>query len=175
MSQRYDFILNIARTLKPKRVMDIGVWDGVNSKAVIEASGCTEFWGFDLWEKCPDYEVPKQPPELEQVQALLEQTGVELHLVKGNTRETLKEKYPKMDLILIDGGHSVETIKSDWENVQKCMKKGTVVIFDDYYHNREDYGCKSIVDTIDKKKEFSEPVEFNNEIGQIIVSHAKVY
>ncbi len=37
-----------------------------------------------------------------------------------------------LDFVYIDGGHSYETVNSDWENVQKIMHPKTIVVFDDY-------------------------------------------
>ena len=51
----------------------------------------------------------------------------------------------------MDGGHSVETISSDWLCVQQLMHRNTTVIFDDYW-NREGAGAKPVLDNIDKKR-----------------------
>ena len=34
------------------------------------------------------------------------------------------------------------------------MDDETVVIFDDYYENRDDYGCKTLIDELDKDPNF---------------------
>jgi len=65
----------------------------------------------------------------------LEKTGAKVYLFKGDSRETLPrelKKLPKMDFIHIDGGHSYDVVKSDWENSRKLMHERTVVMFDDY-------------------------------------------
>jgi predicted O-methyltransferase YrrM len=38
----------------------------------------------------------------------------------------------KMDLVFIDGGHDYETVRSDSENAFKIIKKGGVIVWDDY-------------------------------------------
>ena len=94
----------------------------------------------------------KLPPSKSQVeQRMSAVNSLKVQLFKGNTRDTLKlvgPKLPKMDLIFIDGGHSLETIESDWEGVKGCIDPGTIVLFDDYYENREDYGCKTLVSVL---------------------------
>ena len=49
------------------------------------------------------------------------------------------------------------------------MGKQTVVIFDDYYENRDDFGCKNLIDNLQKEKNYKiekldplEVVEKNN-------------
>lgn len=59
--------------------------------------------------------------------------------------------YPPWILYLLTGGHSVETIRNDWQNVQKVMDKHTIVIFDDYW-NIENAGRRWIVESLDKRK-----------------------
>lgn len=92
------------------------------------------------------------PPSKSEVEQRISAVSkVSVQLFKGNTRDTIKlvaPKLPKMDLIFIDGGHSLETIASDWEGVKVCIDPGTIVMFDDYYENRDDYGCKTLVETV---------------------------
>ena len=53
------------------------------------------------------------------------------------------------DFVFIDGGHSVETITSDWLWVSRIINPGAVVVFDDYYKpEREGFGCNRIVENI---------------------------
>ena len=59
-----------------------------------------------------------------------------IHLLKGDTKKTLPKfirQKKKVDFIFIDGGHSVNTIKSDWNAIKKIISKRSLVIFDDYY------------------------------------------
>jgi Methyltransferase domain len=98
-------------------------------------------------------ELSKRPPTEGEVNMLLHSTKAQIKLFRGNTLESLPRSVPSlplMDFIFIDGGHSVETIQSDWNEIQKLIGEKTVVIFDDYWRNRIDAGCKSIVDSIDK-------------------------
>jgi len=101
------------------------------------------FYGFDLFEEMTpqlrDEEWSFQTnvvPKMADVQKMLEEkTDAVIILIKGNTRETLKgaiDSLPKMDLIYIDGGHTIETTRNDWQYSSKLMKDDTVVYFDDY-------------------------------------------
>ena len=103
-------------------------------------------------------------------------------LIMGNTRKTLPKFKPErpIDFVFIDGGHSVETIQSDWENVEKLMHENTVVIFDDYYDDTEKVGCKTIVDSLDEKysvEKISAPFSLASErrvLGKHDISLVKV-
>ena len=73
-------------------------------------------------------------------------------LFKGFTYKTLPTFNKKIDLIFIDGGHSIKTIANDWYYVKKMMHKNTNVIFDDYYSSNKriikKFGCNNIVNQL---------------------------
>ena len=144
--------------------MEIGVWNGEHAFQMIrEAKKIfppeeVEYYGFDLFELMDSdtyaEEVSKKPPSLETVKNKLEKTNARIHLYKGATKQTFPKvvkELPKMDFVFIDGGHSIETIKNDWEYTQQVMDNHTIVIFDDYW-NKEDAGCKKVVKSIDRNK-----------------------
>jgi len=198
--------MSITRSLKPRgaiiisttrsgrnkqRRSWIGVWNGKRAVRMIETARAIgiekpAYYGFDLFEDLGETgyqdELSKMPPSEKEVTALLEETGAEVHLYRGNTHETLPnavERVPKMDFVFLDGGHSVETIENDWRYVQEVMDENTVVIFDDYWRNRTDAGCKPIVDAIDRSKydvEILPEVDSftNTDFGRLDISFAKV-
>lgn len=162
---RYDQLFNIAREISPLNIMEIGVWTGERAKKLISTASKTNdiskvnYYGFDLFETMDDNkfkkELSKQPPSIDEVKERLSKMGANIHLYKGDTTKILPQVYkslPKMDLVFIDGGHSLETIKNDWLYSSKLMHEKTVVIFDDYWSNRVDAGAKAIVDAIDCKE-----------------------
>ena len=57
------------------------------------------------------------------------------------TLPEVSKNLPQMDFIYIDGGHSLETIKNDWDYTKNLMHKGTIVLFDDYWQNKIDGIC----------------------------------
>jgi hypothetical protein len=67
-------------------------------------------------------------------------------LLVGDSKTTLKDVDGEYDLAIIDGGHSVQTIKSDFDY---CKEKAKVVLLDDYYRSGVDvtkFGCNTVVD-----------------------------
>ena len=111
----------------------------------------------------------------------LQETGVNVHLYKGNTMKTLPaviSDLPPMDVIFIDGGHSLETIQNDWRCAKALMSEKTAVIFDDYWLNRHD-GARPVVDAIDRTKYTVNllpvvDVFFNPNFGRLVIVFAKV-
>ena len=77
-----------------------------------------------------------------------------IKLIKGNTLMTLPNfpKKNKIDFIFIDGGHSVKTIRNDWNQSKKLMHKNTVVVFDDFYSGDKNlikkFGCNKIIESL---------------------------
>jgi len=142
-AMRYGQILGLIEQVKPETIIEIGVWNGVRATemalAALAHSPRVHYTGYDLFEEATeetnrDELNAKRNCTLADVAARLEafgrdNPGFSFGLVKGNTRETLKEKHLVADFVYIDGGHSVETIRSDYA----AVKDSPVVVFDDYY------------------------------------------
>ncbi len=192
---RYRALFREIFRLRPRRLVEIGVFNGRHAAQMIQTAALhhpvreIEYFGFDLFEDLTpellEYEKSKQPPTCAEVQQLLDQTGATVKLLRGNTRESLPRHAPEIgvvDFIFVDGGHSVETIQLDWDNLQALVGPGTVVIFDDYYvNNPQDVagsGCQSILDALDPQRwrvEVLEPADrFHKEWGVLVVKFAKV-
>ncbi|MFN2565737.1 MAG: class I SAM-dependent methyltransferase [Gemmatimonadaceae bacterium] len=161
---------NLFRTIHERRcrcIVEVGTWNGVHAKQMIQTAAIhhpvhtIKYLGFDLFEGLTDEllrkELSKRPPAFEEVRRFLESTGADVRLFRGNTRETLPNAIDELregDLFFIDGGHSVETIQSDWSAIERAMSRGATVIFDDYYMNEPSevpgLGCQTIVDALDR-------------------------
>jgi len=64
-----------------------------------------------------------------------------INLLKGNsyfdeTETKFKEELNsnELDLLFIDGDHTLDGVKNDYERYSKYVKKGGYIIFDDYHH-----------------------------------------
>jgi Methyltransferase domain len=64
-------------------------------------------------------------------------------------RDTLPNFNEPVDFVWLDGGHSVDTIRSDWEQVQRVLLPGAWVFFDDWYSGGQidttRFGCNEVV------------------------------
>ncbi len=136
--------------------MEIGTWNGVHAeqmiKTAIEASPTEKitYIGFDLFEEFNQAEeefCPKKPAKMADVQERFLKLNATIGLIPGDTRKTIRSINLRItaDFIFIDGGHSLETIDSDWQALQKFIHHDTVIVFDDYYPNDETKGCKQLV------------------------------
>lgn len=189
--RRYRYLFKTIRRLRPATIMEIGTWRGARAVQMIDeaqkfrpASEIT-YYGFDLFEEMTEAqlakEVSKRPPTQTEVESRLLATGVASRLYKGDTTRVLPRvlaELPQMDFVFIDGGHSIETIRSDWENVEALMHERTVVIFDDYWRGRIDAGAKPTVDGIDRSRYDVEVLPrvdtFTKEWGRLEIQFARV-
>ncbi|UCF18602.1 MAG: class I SAM-dependent methyltransferase [Gemmatimonadota bacterium] len=170
---RYRHLIQTVYRRRCRTLVEIGTYDGVHAQHMIETAGIfhpisdVEYFGFDLFELLTDddleKEFSKKPPSLAEVAQRLEGTGANVGLSVGYTSETLpkfvREKRNSgtaIDFVFIDGGHSIETITSDWSYVRELMNVNTVVLFDDYYSNTEpevqEVGCRQLVDKLDRRE-----------------------
>ena len=177
MASRYDNLQRAVTTIYQQgtthfRFLEVGTYDGNRATRLLRGwlnygpRYHAEYHGFDLFElltpemSTAELSKSKLPPSEAEVAANMHKVlggRAKVRLHKGNTRETLAEavkQLPEMNLIFIDGGHSLETIASDWEHVRHLMDADTIVLFDDYYTNRTDYGCKTLIDQLIVDKQY---------------------
>jgi len=166
---RYNDLIEEVKAAEPKLIMEIGTWNGITALEMLKYAPGAKYIGFDLFEEATketdeqEYNVKAHFSITEVADAMWEKQK-DFILVKGNTRETLPafcdnyleyaimrgvtnlEDFKKPDFIFIDGGHSVETIQSDWDFVKQVAAEGATVIFDDYYSPKvEGMGCNEVV------------------------------
>lgn len=159
---RYKLLMEEVRKRRPISILEVGTWSGIHAVQMIREAQkffpTIRYFGFDLFEDFVAHEkeyCPKKAAKYIDADKRLKESGAVYTLVKGNTHETLKHFIPPnylyMDFIFIDGGHSLETIASDWGNLQKLIGPETVVIFDDYYLNNYKIGCAKLITELQTK------------------------
>ncbi len=166
-TKRYAFLLFSVYKTKPKSIVEIGVYNGNRAIELIETAKIfnknIEYYGFDLFEDFYDSqnlinkELSKFPLSKKNVEKKLKKF-TNVNLLKGNTKKTLPKfikKSQNIDFVFIDGGHSVATIKNDWNSIKKIISKNSLVIFDDYYQIKKNifnnYGCNKIINSLNSK------------------------
>jgi hypothetical protein len=193
--KRYRNLFRVIHERQCRCIVEIGTWNGVHARQMIQTAAIhhpvetIKYLGFDLFEGLTDEllqkELSKRPPGFDEVQRLLTATGADIRLFSGNTRITVPAAVDVLregDLFFIDGGHSVETIRSDWSAIARALRPEATVIFDDYYMNDASevpgLGCQTIVDALDRTKyevTLLDPVdEFPKEWGVLKVRFAQV-
>jgi hypothetical protein len=123
-----------------KNILEIGLGVGENAEKMLELAGddCN-YYSFDNLSR---------PESWRAYMRLKGRKNVKFYI--GESRETLSkvvDNLPKMDLILIDGGHTYDVVKSDWEHCKKLMHSKTAVFFHDYLP--KELEVKKAVDEID--------------------------
>lgn len=189
--QRYRQINAILRVEKPEVILEVGTWNGDRAISMCEAAGAKAYLGFDLFESATDTtdaaEMNVKPHHTqESVYKKLEQAGIDAILFKGNTRKSLPNVVEafgenQADFAFIDGGHSVETIQSDWESVRLLVKPGKIIIFDDYYYNMPEgfdfdkFGANRVVEKIEGYKVLpsDDPVKGGGFVHLVVVRNDK--
>ncbi len=153
---RYAYIPRLVEAVKPRTIVEIGTWSGHRAlqlaRSALKHSPAVKYMGFDLFEAGNAADDAREMNvkahfSVDQVQALLEcfkleNPGFDFSLTGGNTRASLPET--KADFVFIDGGHSVETIRSDFER----LRTSAVIVLDDYYEGPIDtarFGCNAVI------------------------------
>lgn len=163
---RYENLFRYINKFKPKSILEIGTWNGIHAKQMIEAAQHfhteVKYIGFDLFEYITQTEILHEQSkpvkaDYNSVRQLLEKIpGTDIELYVGYTKDTIPliPSQP-IDLIFVDGGHSLDTINTDWNNIQRFIHSKSIILFDDYWENREDAGCKLLINYLQTCAEWS--------------------
>jgi hypothetical protein len=136
------------------RIVEVGTWNGSRAIQMAEAAFATgvtsvSYVGFDTFEGGNDraHEGHTKPHadswivtnRLNNYSQLMARKGLNFafSLIKGNTLKTLPDSAAVVadsTFAYIDGGHSYETTKSDYE----CLKHVPFIVFDDVIVNEEE-------------------------------------
>ena len=142
--KRYLNLLILILIYRPKKILEIGVYNGRRSLQMIEAAKVFNndifYYGFDLFESTNKNiiksEKSKKPSTKNDISKILNR-HTHVSLFKGFTKHTLKKFAKKnkasIDLAFIDGGHKVETIECDYYYCKKICKNKSIIVFDDFY------------------------------------------
>jgi hypothetical protein len=158
---RYDHLLEVFRRRNPASMIEIGVWRGDRTMQFLaQDTTLRRYVGFDLFEGMTDgvYQAESMGNCLPHSEAWVKQRidpaakarGCSVQLVAGSTTATLTEFAERhtgeFDFIYIDGGHSLETIASDWAASRRLLSREGIAVFDDYYLNDTSRGAKPLID-----------------------------
>jgi predicted O-methyltransferase YrrM len=176
---RKNYILKYIRKNKPKTILEIGVFNGAFAKRMLlnatkSGSSSISYTGVDLFEDLSS-EVYKKEISLWASKKdlvykdLSKIKNTKISLLKGYSSDLLPllEGKMKFDLILIDGGHSYKTVKSDFNFTKKLLNKNGAIFFDDYVNKKgvikELYGINKVIDNINRE-DYSVKISKNRDI-----------
>ncbi len=120
--------------------VEVGLWrmqtfGYLNSKL----NSDVEMIGFDLFDNSPLYESEIVPDGVgfsySKCKEIVSKWDRKVSLIEGDTKETLSkdwlEKKDSRVVVFLDGGHSYETVKSDFWNLYNTLTNG-IIIMDDW-------------------------------------------
>jgi predicted O-methyltransferase YrrM len=178
---------------KPKKFLEVGVFQGVTSRNVCEKLNLIyknkfNYYGVDIFEDADSLLDNKEMTSkhnkisnplkhflyniifkenlnsLKSVTQLLSKFDNNINLYKGLSGEILpKINMSEIDFVFLDGGHSYETVKNDLFLILNGIKKNKIIICDDY--DQKNYGVKKAVDELVNK--VTEIKELNKRLVKI--------
>ena len=175
MPSRYKQLADVIRHYKPKSIIEVGTWNG--GRAIEMALAAFEnqdeilYRGFDLFEDgtletdAEEFNLKAHNTQSAVIKRLqdfrskmMEKKKIfTFEIGKGNSKDILKDRNDlDADLVLIGGGNSIPTTRSDYDN----LKHNPIVLIDNYYREDEEklnapkqyHGTNKIVDSLPKGK-----------------------
>ncbi len=139
------YLFGFVRETQPRKVVEIGRHKGGSTlmiAAAMRAQG--EFWSIDIGEKESRLRQTGMRPYDEQIADLCRRSGLNATLLVGDSR-VIEINTGALDMVFIDGDHSYEGAKIDFERFGGRVRVGGSVLFDDA---AEDRGFATHVDTV---------------------------
>jgi predicted O-methyltransferase YrrM len=140
------YLFGLARRSGARTAIEIGRYKGGGTVALAAGMGRdSTLWSIDngslevVWERDG-----QDAPYDDQVRDLCDRFSLDVRLLVGDSR-TLELDVDNVDLVLIDGDHRYEGVKSDFERWGKRVRVGGHVLLDDAYPlGRYRRGCDDI-------------------------------
>ena len=182
-----NLFLNEVLLSKPKKFLEIGIFQGVTARNICELlykihDNNFKYIGvdkFDLDEKTNNeiipsnnfknplkqfyyqYIIKENPYSLKSVKNLLKKFDKNIDIFKGDSKVVL----PKIDLseinyVFLDGGHSYDTVINDLINCKVVVENNGVILCDDYDLSYAP-GVKKAIDEFVAKEQYDIKILFN--------------
>ena len=182
-----NLFLNEVLLSKPKKFLEIGIFQGVTARNICELlykihDNNFKYIGvdkFDFDEKANNeiipsnnfknplkqfyyqYIIKENPYSLKSVKNLLKKFDKNINIFKGDSKVVL----PKIDLseinyVYLDGGHSYDTVINDLINCKVVVENNGVILCDDYDLSYAP-GVKKAIDEFVAKEQYDIKILFN--------------
>ena len=128
------YVFGLVRQTEAAKVIEVGRYKGGSTILIAAAmNGQGQFWSIDIGEKEERlYGNRSLRPFDEQISDKFSQLGLTFEMIVGDSY-TLDIDTGEVDLVLIDGDHSYEGVKNDFERFGRRVRVGGAVLFDDAF------------------------------------------
>jgi len=129
-----ELFFNLIRDFDPRNILEIGTWLGYSAKVWNEAFDPKKIVTienhFDTFEEINKHDDIIYFCGDSHDQKTLEIVKEEFGITKHNE--------PLIDFLFIDGDHSYEGVKKDWEMYSPLVREGGIVLFHDVVYTSDD-------------------------------------
>jgi hypothetical protein len=141
------FIYNLIRNIKPSKIVELGTHKGTSlfsmAQAIKDGNINCKLSGVDSWQG--DINTGKYDSEtvLDSVKTIVNKyyPSVDIHLMQMFFDEALAKTEDKsIDILHIDGLHTYEAVRNDFETWLPKVKDNGVILLHDIVVEREDFG-----------------------------------
>lgn len=148
-------LYGIARQMPKKAVVvEIGSWQGKSTFCISKGLKSGKLYAIDPFNADAGLDVDSQEAYLKKGAIdLLE--SFEKNMAKYGTKQNIivrkgysqqfHEDFNQIDFLFIDGDHSVEGCRSDFEMYSPKISSGGFIAFHDYYEDRENLGPTYVI------------------------------
>ena len=130
------YLFGLVRHSQPRRIVEVGRYKGGSTLVVAAAMPPdARFWSIDIGEKEGRLARMDSRPYDVQLSDVLGRLGLTVDLVVADSR-TVEIDTGELDLVLIDGDHSYDGVKNDFDRFGRRTRVGGAVLFDDTFDER---------------------------------------
>lgn len=128
------YLFGLIRQMKAQKVIEIGRYKGGSTLLIAAAmNGEGKFWSIDVGEKEARLHRGESSRLFdEQLADVCKRFTLSVDIMVGDSR-TIDIDTGEVDLVLIDGDHTYEGVKNDFERFGKRARVGGAVLFDDAF------------------------------------------
>jgi predicted O-methyltransferase YrrM len=130
------YVFGLARRSGARTAIEIGRWRGGSTIAIAAGMGVDgKLWSIDAGEKEARLFGRAEGNFDDETRAFCERFGLGVELIVGDSR-TVDVQTGEVDLVLIDGDHSYDGVRNDYERFGRRTRVGGALLFDDAFEER---------------------------------------
>lgn len=163
-----SFAYDLIRNIKPKVIVELGTHRGTSfwsfCQAVKDENLLTELFAVDTW-KGEEHSMFYGEEVFEEVKEIQKKyyKDLKIKLIRKTFDEAVADFQDKsIDFLHIDGFHTYEVVKHDFENWNSKVKGDGMIIFHDIFVNQNDFGVYKLWEELKKKYK---TIEFHHSFG----------